>query len=119
MTQSRIKSRATFWIFVLPALGLYLFFAILPLVQGFWLSTTNWDGGAPWSPAQMPIDRFESDILGKIKKQSDRDFLLKYYIKDEGQGTYRKLEVYGLPDTASWASSARSAMSTRTSRISG
>lgn len=97
MIQSRIKSRATFWIFVLPALGLYLFFAILPLVQGFWLSTTNWDGGAPWSPAQMPIDRFESDILGKIKKQSDRDFLLKYYIKDEGQGTYRKLEVYGLP----------------------
>jgi raffinose/stachyose/melibiose transport system permease protein len=96
MVGNKAKARASFAVFVLPALGLYLFFAILPLIQGFWLSTTNWDGGAPWTPAQMPIAQFESDILGKIKRQSDKDFLLKYYVKDEGQGTYRKLEAYGL-----------------------
>jgi raffinose/stachyose/melibiose transport system permease protein len=96
MVGKKAKARVTFAIFVLPALGLYLFFAILPLLQGFWLSTTNWDGTAPWTPAQMPIAQFESSILGKLTKQADKDFLLKYYIKDEGQGTYRKLEVYGL-----------------------
>lgn len=96
MVGSTSKNRLTFAIFIAPALGLYLFFAILPLFQGFWLSTTNWDGGAPWTPAQMPIERFESEILGKIKSRSDREFLSKYYVKDEGQGTYRKLEVYGV-----------------------
>ena len=97
MVGSKAKSGVTFAVFVLPALGLYLFFAIVPLFQGFWLSTTNWDGSAPWTPAQIPIAKFESDVLGKLKRQSDKDFLLKYYVKDEGQGTYRKLEVYGLP----------------------
>ena len=96
MVGNRATKRAVFWVFVLPALGLYLFFAILPLGQGFWLSTTNWDGTAPWTPAQMPIAEFESSILGKIPKESDRAFLLKYYLKDEDQGTYRKQEVYGL-----------------------
>jgi raffinose/stachyose/melibiose transport system permease protein len=96
MVGDKVKARATYGIFVLPSLLLYLFFAILPLFMGFWLSTTNWDGAAPWTPAQMPIAKFESDILRKIQKPSDRDFILKYYIKDEGQGTYRKLEVYGL-----------------------
>jgi raffinose/stachyose/melibiose transport system permease protein len=96
MVGTKAKTRVTYAVFVLPALGLYFFFAILPLLQGFWLSTTNWDGAAPWTPAQMPIAQFESDILGKIKKDSDKAYLLKYYIKDEGQGTYRKLEAYGL-----------------------
>ena len=96
MVGDKAKSRVTYAVFVLPALLLYLFFAILPLFMGFWLSTTNWDGAAPWTPAQLPIARFESDILKKIEKPSDRAFLLKYYVKDEGQGTYRKLEAYGL-----------------------
>jgi raffinose/stachyose/melibiose transport system permease protein len=96
MIGNRSKDRATFAVFVLPALGLYLFFAILPLFQGFWLSTTNWDGAAPWTPAQMPIAQFESEVLGRIRRQSDKDYLLRFYIKDEGQGTYRKLEAYGL-----------------------
>jgi raffinose/stachyose/melibiose transport system permease protein len=96
MVGNKAKAKATFALFVLPALGLYLFFAILPLFQGFWLSTTNWDGAAPWTPAQMPIAQFESKVLGKLKSDSDKAFLLKYYVKDEGQGTYRKLEVYGI-----------------------
>jgi len=97
MVGNKAKASGTFAIFVLPALLLYLFFAILPLFQGVWLSTTNWDGTAPWTPAQVPIAKFESDILGKLTKQSDRDFLLKYYVKDEGQGTYRNLGIYGIP----------------------
>jgi raffinose/stachyose/melibiose transport system permease protein len=96
MVGARAKARVTFAVFVLPALGLYLFFAILPLFQGFWLSTTNWDGTAPWTPAQMPIAEFESTILERIEKPADRSFLMKHYVKDEGQGTYRKQEVYGL-----------------------
>jgi raffinose/stachyose/melibiose transport system permease protein len=97
MVGNKAKSSWTFAIFVLPALLLYLFFAILPLFQGVWLSTTNWDGTAPWTPAQVPIAKFESDILGKLERQSDKDFLLKYYVKDEGQGTYRNLGMYGIP----------------------
>jgi raffinose/stachyose/melibiose transport system permease protein len=96
MVGNKAKAAGTFAIFVLPALLLYLFFAILPLGMGAWLSTTNWDGAAPWTPAQVPIPTFESDVLGKIRKQSDKDYLLKFYVKDEGQGTYRKLEAYGL-----------------------
>jgi raffinose/stachyose/melibiose transport system permease protein len=96
MVGNKARTRATFAVFVLPALGLYLFFAILPLFQGFWLSTTNWDGAAPWTPAQMPIAQFESRILDKLKSDGDRAFILKYYVKDEAQGTYRKLEVYGI-----------------------
>jgi raffinose/stachyose/melibiose transport system permease protein len=96
MVGNKAKKGALFAAFVLPALLLYLFFAILPLGQGFWLSTTNWDGSAPWTPAQMPIEEFESVILAKIPKEADRAFLLKYYIRDEEQGTYRKQEVYGL-----------------------
>jgi raffinose/stachyose/melibiose transport system permease protein len=96
MVGSKAKKRAVFAAFVLPALGLYLFFAILPLAQGFWLSTTNWDGSAPWTPAQMPIAEFEARILGETPREADRAFLMRYYVRDEGQGTYRKQEVYGL-----------------------
>jgi raffinose/stachyose/melibiose transport system permease protein len=96
MVGNKAKKRAVFAAFVLPALGFYLFFAILPLFQGFWLSTTNWDGTAPWTPAQMAIPDFESRILAKIPSEKDRAFLLRYYVRDEAQGTYRKQETYGL-----------------------
>lgn len=96
MVVNKIKARAAFAAFVLPALVLYVAFAIVPLGLGLWVSTTNWDGTAPWVPAQVTIARFESDILAKLGSQADRDFVLKYYLKDEGQGTYRKLELIGL-----------------------
>ena len=90
MVANKMKSRATFAIFLFPALALYLMFAIYPLFQGFWLSTTNWDGTAPWVPAQIPIEKFENDIIGKITNPADKDFLLTYYEKSEDQGTYLK-----------------------------
>ncbi len=96
MILSGVKKKAVFAAFLVPALVLYLFFAIVPLLQGVWLSTTNWDGTAPWTPAQMEIAEFESKILDKIRAKGDREFLLKFYVKDEEQGTYRKLELYGL-----------------------
>lgn len=95
MVQNRYKSKISFWMFVLPALVLYSVFAIYPLVRGLWLSTTNWDGTAPWVPAQLEIGYFEEHILGKLAKDRDRGLVLKYYLKDEEQGTYRKLEVFG------------------------
>ena len=70
MVVSKLKSKVTYAIFLLPALLMYLFFAILPLGQGFWLSTTNWDGSAPWTPAQMPIEEFEGKILNKLDSAS-------------------------------------------------
>jgi raffinose/stachyose/melibiose transport system permease protein len=96
MVISKFKSKVTFAIFLLPALVLYLLFAIVPLFQGMWLSTTNWDGTAPWTPAQLSIADFETNILPKIGNAADRDLLLKYYVKDAGQGTYRKQELIGL-----------------------
>jgi raffinose/stachyose/melibiose transport system permease protein len=96
MVAKKSEARIAFAVFVLPALSLYAFFAIVPLFKGIWLSTTSWDGAAPWVPAQMEIGRFETEILGRAKSESDKRFLLKYYFKDEDQGTYRKLELIGL-----------------------
>ncbi|GEM_PF-130782 len=96
MVAKKSEERIAFAVFVLPALVLYAFFAIVPLFKGIWLSTTSWDGAAPWVPAQMEIARFESEILAKARSDSDRKLLLKYYFKDEAQGTYRKLELIGL-----------------------
>lgn len=95
MVVNKIRSRFTFALFIIPALLLYVFFAIVPLVGGFWLSTTNWDGTAPWTPAQMPIAEFENQILDKVQNPADRAVLTRYYFKDIGQGTYRKQELIG------------------------
>mgnify|MGYP001810026559 CR=1 FL=1 len=95
MVVNKLKSRVTFAIFLIPALVLYLVFAILPLFQGMWLSTTNWDGTAPWTPAQVSIAEFEGQVLAKVN-QSDRDLLLQYYVLDRDQGTYRKQELLGI-----------------------
>lgn len=95
MFASKLKNAGVFAVFLLPALVLYGVFALFPLYKGIELSTTNWDGFAPWVPAQMKIEKFESEILAKVANKADRDFLLKFYEKDEAQGTYRKLELYG------------------------
>jgi raffinose/stachyose/melibiose transport system permease protein len=96
MITNKGKERVNFALFLLPALIFYFLFVIIPFILGLWLSTMNWDGTAPWSPAQMPIAEFEEQILGKIKKLSDKELVLKYYIKNEDQGTYQKQELYGI-----------------------
>ena len=92
----KIKGLTTFWLFVLPALGFYSVFAILPLFQGIWLSTTNWDGVSPWVPAQMKIADFETQILDKVKSPGDKKLLLQYYSKRTDQGTYMKQALIGI-----------------------
>jgi raffinose/stachyose/melibiose transport system permease protein len=94
LVANKIKARAAFVVFTAPALILYLAFAIFPLFRGIWLSTTNWDGTAPWVPAQLPIERFEREILGRASEKN-KAFILKYYVRDPDQGTYRKLELIG------------------------
>ncbi|MGL1892052.1 MAG: sugar ABC transporter permease [Spirochaetaceae bacterium] len=89
MVTTRAKKWSTYAIFVLPALILYTMFAIIPLIMGGWLSTTNWDGVSPWVPVQIPIEQFENEIIPKMSS-SQREFVNSYYIKDESQGTYRK-----------------------------
>jgi raffinose/stachyose/melibiose transport system permease protein len=83
------------WLFVLPALVCYLIFAILPLIQGVWLSTTNWNGSAPWVPAQIKIADFETKVLAHAS-MDDKQLLLKYYEKNDEAGTYQKRELYGI-----------------------
>ena len=95
MVIGRIRERINFSLFLLPALSFYFLFVLVPFILGLWLSMMNWDGTAPWTPAQMTINEFEEKILDNIKKTSDRELVLKYYIKNEDQGTYQKQELYG------------------------
>ena len=94
MVINKTKKWTTFVIFVTPALALYIIFAIIPLFMGTWLSTTNWDGVSPWVPVQIPIDVFENEILPNLTSPQ-REFLLGFYVRDDGQGTYRKQETGG------------------------
>ncbi len=92
MVSNAAKRWSTYAVFVLPALTLYVIFAIIPLFMGAWLSTTNWDGVSPWVPVQIPIEQFENEILPKLNHRQ-AEFLQSYYIRDDGQGTYRKQET--------------------------
>ena len=92
MVINKTKKWTAYAVFVLPALALYVVFAIIPLFMGTWLSATNWDGVSPWVPVQIPIDAFENAILPELN-EAQREFLLEFYIRDDGQGTYRKQET--------------------------
>ncbi len=92
MIFNKTKQWGTFMIFVSPAIILYVIFAIIPLFMGFWLSTTNWDGVSPWVPVQIPIERFENEIIPNLSS-ANSEFIKQFYIKDESQGTYRKQET--------------------------
>src|SRR6478609_1810070 len=83
------------WLFVGPALVFYIVFAIVPLAQGLWISTTNWNGSAPWVPAQIKIADFETKVLAHASAD-DKALLLKYYEKNDDAGTYQKRELYGI-----------------------
>ena len=44
---ARNKSERVLYLFILPALLIYLFFYIYPMFQGLYLSSTDWNGFAP------------------------------------------------------------------------
>src|SRR5882724_3913576 len=44
---ARNKSERVLYLFILPALLIYLFFYIYPMFQGLYYSSTDWNGFAP------------------------------------------------------------------------
>lgn len=96
MVQKPMTRRANFVIFVAPALILYALFFLLPFGQGLRISFTNWDGLTPKTPISMPKDEFESQILGKLSSDEDRNFVLSLYTLDESADSYARLSVSGL-----------------------
>lgn len=96
MVQSRSKRAAYFWAFILPALCLYGLFFIFPFAQGIGISFTNWDGLSQKSPISMPKAEFEANVLARVKKPADREFLLKVYSLNEKEGSYARLSLGGL-----------------------
>ena len=85
-----------FILFVAPALLLYALFFLLPFGQGLRISTTNWDGLTPKTPISMDKAEFETKILSKVKRASDREFLLSLYELDAAGEQYARLSISGL-----------------------
>jgi raffinose/stachyose/melibiose transport system permease protein len=95
MVQARSKRHLYFLAFVVPALVLYGLFFIYPFGRGLAISFTNWDGLTPRSPISMPKAEFESSILGKVKSEADKKYLLSVYSLDASDGSYHRLSVRG------------------------
>lgn len=95
MVQSPAKRRFYFAAFVLPALLLYGLFFIYPFGKGLAISFTNWDGLTPKSPISMPKAQFESQILDKVTRSSDRKFLLSIYSLTREGDAYARLSIRG------------------------
>jgi len=96
MVEPKTKKYGYFIAFILPCVVLYTFFFIYPFFKGISISMTNWDGLTPKSPISLDKTEFETNILDKIKKQSDKDFLLSVYTLDENAHTYSRLNIGGI-----------------------
>lgn len=95
MLMPRRKKIFYFIAFITPALALFMFFFIIPFVQGIMVSFTNWDGITQKAPISMTKAEFEESILNKIEKPEDREFVLSIYDLDENAGMYSRLSVTG------------------------
>lgn len=95
MVEPKTKKYGYFIAFILPCVVLYTFFFIYPFFRGISISMTNWDGLTPKSPISLDKTEFETNILNKIKKQSDKDFLLSVYTLDENAHIYSRLNIGG------------------------
>jgi len=82
MVEPKRKTAFYFTVFILPCLVLYVLFFIAPFIRGIGISLTNWDGLTPKTPIIMEKTQFESLVLSKLEKKSDRDFVLKIYSLD-------------------------------------
>ncbi len=96
MVESKTRKVLYFLAFVLPCLVLYILFFITPFVNGIGISLTNWDGLTPKSPISMSRDEFETSILGKLNRESDRDYLLSVYEFNAAENKYSRLSLSGL-----------------------
>jgi raffinose/stachyose/melibiose transport system permease protein len=95
MVGSRLKRWFYFWIFILPALAAYALFFINPFAQGIRISFTNWDGTTPRTPISMAKPEFEEQILSRIERTEDREFLLQIYSLDPSDDRYKRYELIG------------------------
>lgn len=95
MVESRSRKYFFFAVFLLPCVILYSVFFIYPFLNGLYISLTNWDGLTPRSPISMDVTDFETKILSNVKKQSDRDYLLAIYSKDDSASTYNRESLTG------------------------
>jgi raffinose/stachyose/melibiose transport system permease protein len=95
MVGSKLKRRFYFWVFVLPALAAYALFFINPFAQGIRISFTNWDGTTPRTPISMARADFEEQILSRIEREEDREFLLRIYSLDPADDRYKRYELTG------------------------
>ncbi|UCF97414.1 MAG: sugar ABC transporter permease [Spirochaetaceae bacterium] len=95
MVGSKFKRWLYFCVFVLPALAAYALFFINPFAQGIRISFTNWDGTTPRTPISMAKGQFEEQILSRIEREEDRDFLLRIYSLDPADSQYKRYELTG------------------------
>lgn len=85
------------YLFILPAIVLYIAFFAYPFIQGIGYSFTNWNGLTPKIPIQLKIydfdnmvrynipkevkyDIFFRNVIQKIKNVNDKDFVLSLYL---------------------------------------
>lgn len=95
MVQPRSQKYLYFALFLLPAFILYSVFFVYPFLNGFYVSLTNWDGLTPRSPISMEAGEFESRILGNIKKEADKDFILSIYEQTPDGSSWSRLNLTG------------------------
>ncbi len=95
MVGSKLKRWLYFWVFVLPALAAYAMFFINPFAQGIRISFTNWDGTTPRTPISMAKQQFEEQVLSRIEREEDREFLLQIYSFDPADDRYKRYELIG------------------------
>lgn len=95
MLMPKRKKVFYFIAFITPALALFLFFFIIPFVQGIMVSFTNWDGITQKAPISMSKIEFEETILNNIENPKDLEFVMSIYTLDENSGMYSRLSVTG------------------------
>ena len=95
MVEPKSKRWSYFAVFVVPCLALYILFFIVPFINGIGISLTNWDGLTQKVPNMMTKNEFELTILDKLKKQSDKDFLLSLYRLNKSDNTYYREAISG------------------------
>ena len=95
MVQPKSKKIWYFVSFILPCLVLYLLFFIYPFLNGFFVSLTNWDGLTPRVPNIINNQEFETDLMDKLKKDKDKEYLKKFYTYDASSDQWTRKNLSG------------------------
>lgn len=95
MVESKQRKAFNFAAFIAPCMILYLLFFITPFFKGIYISLTKWDGLTPKSPVSLSQDQFENEILNKLKKETDKKYLLSIYELNDSSKKYTRLSISG------------------------